>query len=100
MKFVANLVGRLSIPIYYLLLAYLFSAPFFACIELSELFFAVTPWFLGPAGWFFVLPVGVTLSIWLGHMTCRFLLRKSTPGAGVTDKNKAGTGEGQPGRCT
>jgi Sec-independent protein secretion pathway component TatC len=75
MKFVANLVGILSIPIYYVVLSFLFSGSFLAFARLSE-FFGVEPWFLTGAGLWFVLPVGLTLSIWLGHTTYRFLRRR------------------------
>jgi len=60
MKFVANLVGILSIPIYYVVLLYLFSGLFFAFYQLS-VFFGVKSWLLSVAFWFFILPVGVTL---------------------------------------
>ncbi len=66
MKFVAYLVGILSIPIYYVVLAYLFAGLVLALIELSELF--------GVMGIWLILPVSVTLSLWFGHLTTRFLL--------------------------
>jgi hypothetical protein len=75
MKFAANLVGILSIPIYYAVLSFLFSGLLLALDRLS-LFFRVDPWFLGGVGLWCIPPVGVTLSIWLGHTTCRFLLRR------------------------
>jgi hypothetical protein len=75
MKFVANLVGILSIPIYYVVLSFLFAGLFLAFARLS-VFFGVGPWLLHGVGLWFILPVGVTLSIWLGHTTCRFLLRR------------------------
>jgi hypothetical protein len=75
MKFVANLVGILSIPIYYAVLSFSFSGLFLALDRLS-LFFGVGSWFLGGVGLWFILPVGVTLSIWLAHTTHRFLLRR------------------------
>jgi hypothetical protein len=75
MKSVANLVGILSIPIYYAIVSFLFSGLFLALDRLS-LFLGVDPWFIGGMGFWFILFVGVTLSIWLGHTTCRFLLRR------------------------
>jgi hypothetical protein len=74
-KFEANLVGILSIPIYYAVVVFLFRGLFLALDRLSE-FFEVDLWFLGVMGLWFILPVGVTLSIWLGHTSCRFLLRR------------------------
>jgi hypothetical protein len=74
-KVVANLIGILSIPIYYVVLVYLFGGVFLALTRLSD-FFGRDPWFLGGMGLWFILPVGVTLSIWFGHTTCRFLLRR------------------------
>ena len=74
MKFVANLVGILSIPIYYIVLSFLFSGLFLGFARLSA-FLGVEPWFIGGVGLWFILPVGVTLSLWFGHLTTRFLLR-------------------------
>jgi hypothetical protein len=68
MKFVAYLVGILSIPIYYVVLAYLFTGLALALVQLSE--------FFGGMGVFLILPVSVTLSLWFGHLTTRFLLRR------------------------
>ena len=75
MKLVANLVGILSIPIYYVVLSFLVSGLFLAFARLSA-FFGGEPWFLTGVGLWFILPVGVTLSIWLGHTTYRFLLHR------------------------
>ena len=68
MKFVAYLVGILSIPIYYVVLAYLFTGFVLALVELSE--------FFGVMGIWLILPVTVTLSLWCGHRTTWFLLRR------------------------
>jgi len=68
MKFVAYLVGILSIPIYYVVLAYLFTGFVLALVELSE--------FFGVMGIWLILPVTVTLSLWFGHLTTRFFLRR------------------------
>jgi hypothetical protein len=75
MKFVAYLVGILSIPIYYVVLAYLFTGLVLALVELSEFFRVV----FGVIGVFLILPVSVTLSLWFGHLTTRFLLRRLVP---------------------
>ena len=75
MKFVPNLVGILSIAIYYVVLSFLFSGLFLAFARVSALF-GLEPWLLSGVGLWCVLPVGVTLSIWLGHATYRFLLRR------------------------
>jgi hypothetical protein len=91
MKFFANLVGILSIPIYWVVLSRLFGALFLALTRLSE-FFGVDPWFLGGVGLWFILPVGVTLSIWLGHTTTRFLLGRWSHAANILDESKADTG--------
>jgi hypothetical protein len=66
-KVVANLIGILSIPIYYY---------GFVCLSgiLVLSVYAATSVALGALGWFLILPVSVTLSIWFGHMTTRFLL--------------------------
>ena len=90
MKFVAKLVGILSIPIYYVVLLYLFAGLFLAFDGLSA-FFGVKLWLLAPMGWFFALPVGVTLSIWFGHMTCRFILRRWSHAANALDDSEADT---------
>jgi hypothetical protein len=65
---VANLVGIVSIPIYHYV---------FVCVSgiLVLSTYAVTSVTLGALGWFLMLPVAVTLSIWFGHMTTRFLVR-------------------------
>jgi hypothetical protein len=68
MKFVAYLVGILSIPIYYVVLAYLFAGLVLALVQLSACF--------GVMGIWLVLPVSVALSLWFGHLTTRFLLRR------------------------
>jgi hypothetical protein len=88
MKIVANIIGILSIPVYWYVLAVLFSGLFLAIARLEE-FFGVGLWVLSPMGWFFVLPVSVTLSIWFGHLTTRFLLRRSSPTANALDETKA-----------
>lgn len=72
MKFVPNLVGILSIPVYYIGLSFLFGGLFLAFARLSA-FLGVEPWFLGGVGLWFILPVTVTLSLWFGHLTTRFL---------------------------
>jgi hypothetical protein len=74
MKFVANLIGILSMPIYYFVLAWLFSGLFLAFVQLAA-FLAVGQSFLVMGLWF-VIPVSVTLSLWFGHLTYRFLLRR------------------------
>jgi hypothetical protein len=68
MKFVAYLVGILSIPIYYVVFAYLFTGLALALVELSQ--------FFGAMGIWLILPVSVTLSLWFDHLTTRFLLRR------------------------
>jgi hypothetical protein len=75
MRFIANLAGISSIPIYWIVLARLFSGLFLALHQLLE-FWGVKSYLLAPAGWFVIVPVSVTLSIWFGHTTCRFLLRR------------------------
>jgi Sec-independent protein secretion pathway component TatC len=87
MKFAANLVGILSIAIYYVVLSFLFGGLFLAFARVSA-FFGVAPWFLAGVGLWFVLPVGVTLSIWLGHTTYRFLLRRWSHAADALDTRR------------
>jgi hypothetical protein len=87
MKFVANLVGILSIAIYYVVLSFLLSGFFLAFARVSA-FFGVEPWFLTGVGLWFVLPVGFTLSIWLGHTTYRFLLRRWSHAANALDTRR------------
>jgi hypothetical protein len=67
MKFVACLVGILSIPIYYVVLAYLLTGLFLALVQLSQVF--------GVMG-ILILPATVALSLWFGYLTTRFLLRR------------------------
>jgi hypothetical protein len=67
MKFVAYLVGILSIPIYYVVLAYLFTGLVLALFELSKSFGEMA---------ILILPATVTLSLWFGYLTTRFLLRR------------------------
>ena len=55
MKIVANIIGILSIPVYWYVLAVLFSGLFLAIARLEE-FFGVGLWVLSPMGWFFVHP--------------------------------------------
>jgi hypothetical protein len=66
-KVVANLIGILSIPVYYYVFVFLSGILVFSV-------YAVASITLGALGWFLMLPVSVTLSIWFGHMTTRFLL--------------------------
>ena len=77
MKFVANLVGILSIPIYYVALAYLFTRLILVLAKLSENF--------GVMGLWLILPVTVTLSLWFGHLTTRLLLRRWSRGANALE---------------
>ena len=72
MKFVAILIGILSIPIYYVVFAYLITGLFLAFAGLSA-FLAMEP-LLSQVAAFFVLP-SVTLTISLGLTTSRFLFR-------------------------
>jgi len=74
MKFAAYLVGILSVPIYYIVLAYLFTGLVLALHKLSE-FFGVDVFF-GVLGIWLILPGAVTLSLWCGHRTTWFLLRR------------------------
>jgi hypothetical protein len=60
MKFVAYLVGILSIPIYYVVLAYLFTGLVLALFELSASFGVLA---------ILILPATVTLSLWFGYLT-------------------------------
>jgi fatty acid desaturase len=69
MKFAAYLVGMLSVPIYYIVLAYLLTGLALALHKLSEVFGGVLMIWL-------ILPAAVTLSLWCGHQTTRFLLRR------------------------
>jgi hypothetical protein len=92
MKFVANLVGILSIPLYCAVLSFLFSGLFLTLDRLS-LFFGIDSWFLGGVGLWFILPVGVTLSIWLRHTTCRFLLRRWSHYDGRDDADHRANGD-------
>ena len=73
MKFAAYLVGILSVPIYYIVLAYLLTGLVLALHKLSE-FFGVDVF--GVLGIWLILPAAVTLSLWCGHRTTRFLLRR------------------------
>jgi len=71
MKFVAYLVGILSIPIYYVVLAYLLTGFVLALHKLSEV--------LGVFGVALIVPATVGLSLWFGYRTSRFLLRRWSP---------------------
>ncbi len=86
MKFVAILVGILSIPIYYVVFAYLITGLFLAFAGLSA-FLGMEP-FLSQVAAFFVLPVTVTLSILLGLTTSRFLLRRWSHAATALDTRR------------
>ena len=77
MKFVAYLVGILSIPICYVVLAYPSLGLFVALIKLSE-FFGGGIWLVLPVSLILSF-ITITLSLWFGYRTTRFLLRRWSP---------------------
>jgi hypothetical protein len=75
MKFVAYLIGILSIPIYFAVLVYLFIGLLAALVKLSDVF-GVDLKFVFEVVAILSFPATVTLSPWFGYRTTRFLLRR------------------------